>query len=129
MLDYFLGASCTCSDSNLCKSSSIFPTLWKRRKFCKIFNVFVISTEHGFTAGYIIFFTDFFVWGPFFRSLKAWHFSPKLFTFSFYLTEDMLLHEWCWKKERTRFPNKVLSMQLLTFECLNWTVWFIRKPH
>ena len=43
---------------------------------------------------------------PFFRSLKAWHFSPKLFTLSFRLTEGMLLPEQCSKKE-----NKQTSKQ------------------
>ena len=106
MLDYFLAASCTYSDLNFCKSSTIsFPTSWKRHKFCKVFNAFVISVELGLTTGYIIFFTVF-VWGPFLRSLKAWHFSPKLFTLSFGLTEVMLLPEWFWKKERTNFRTK-----------------------
>ena len=95
----------------------------------QIFNAFVISIELGFTKGYIIFFTDLFVWGPFSRSLKAWHFSPKLFTLSFRLTEDMLLPERCWKKAKEQTSEQSLSMQLLTFECLNWAVWFIRKSH
>ena len=43
--------------------------------------------------------------GPFSRSLKAWHFLPKLFTLRFHLNEDMLL-ERCWKKERTNFRIK-----------------------
>ena len=65
---------------------------------------------------------------PFSRSLKAWDFLPKLFTLSFHLNEDMLL-ERCWKKRKDKLPNKVLSMQLLKFKCLKWTIWFIRKPH
>ena len=32
---------------------------------------------------------------PFYRSLRAGHFSPKLFSLSFGLTEDMLLPERC----------------------------------
>ena len=73
----------------VCKSSSIsFPTSWKRHKFCKVFNAFVILIELGFTTGYVIFFTDVIVWGPFSQSLtilskpdvslKAWHFSQSL---------------------------------------------------
>ena len=52
MLHCFLAASCAWNDSNLCKSSSIlFPTSWRRHKFCKVFNAFVISMELGFTTG------------------------------------------------------------------------------
>ena len=107
MLDCFLAASCTCNDSNLCKSfSTSFPTLWKRHKFCEVFNAFVISTEPGFTTGNIVFFTDIFVWGPFSSSLKAWNLTPKLFTLSFRLTEDMLLTKRCWNKEKTNLRTK-----------------------
>ena len=49
---------------------------------------------------------------PFPRSLKAWHFSPKPFTLSFRLTEDILLPEECWKKRRNKLPNRVLTMQV-----------------
>ena len=115
MLDCFLAASCTCNDSDLCKSSRIsFPTSWKRHKFCKVLNTFVISIELGFTTGCIIFFTVVFVWGPFSRPFKAWNFSPKIFILSFRLTEDMLLPEWCWKKkEQTSeqsFVNAVINI-------------------
>ena len=63
---------------------------------------------------------------PFSRSLKVWYFSPKLFTLSFCLTEDMLLPEQCWKKRKNKLPNKVATMQVSTFECLKWTVWSTR---
>ena len=66
---------------------------------------------------------------PFSSSLKAWHFSPKVFPLSCRLTEDMLLPERMLKKRKSKLPNKVLSVQLLTFKCLKWAVWFIRKPH
>ena len=48
-----------------------------------------------------------------------------LFPLSFY----MLLPERCSKKRKNKVPDKVLWIQLLTSECLKWTVWFIRKPH
>ena len=98
MLDCFLAGHAHNNDSNLCKSSSTsFLTSLKRNKFCKVFNTFVISVELGFTKGYIIIFINVFVSGPFPMFLKAWHFSPKLFTLSFQFNEAMLLLErrWC----------------------------------
>ena len=48
----FLAVSCTCNDSNLCKSSSIsLPTLWKRQNFCYVFNAFVISAQKWLLKG------------------------------------------------------------------------------
>ena len=129
MLDYFLTASCTWNVPNLCKSSSIsFPTSWKRHKSCKKFNAFVISLElyETFSCHPVPFSATSLLERPFSRSLKAWHISPKLFTLSF------RGHAVAWtmlKKGKNKLPSKVLSMLLLTFECLKWTVWLIRKPH
>ena len=119
------------------KSSTIsFPTSWKRYKFCKVFNAFVISVELSFHNRIIKYFHTILyhfsatslLEKPFSRPLKAWLLSPKLFTLSFHLNEDML-PERCWKNGKNKLLSKVLSMQLLKFECLRWTVWFIRKPH
>ena len=71
---------------------------------CKVFNAFVISIELWFKTIYIIFFTDAFVWGPFFRSLKA-----KTFALGFRLTGYMLLSVQSNKEQTTekRFVNAV----------------------
>ena len=125
MLDCFLAASCTWNDSNLYKSSSIsFPTSWKRHKFCKVFNAFIISMELGFTTGssnISIPSSTIFQWRLCWRDLflglstNAWDFLPKLFALSFHLNEDML-PERCWKKERTNlrtiFVNAVIKIQM-----------------
>ena len=138
MLDCFLAASYTWNDSNLCKSSSIsFPTSWKRQKFCKVFNAFVISMELGFTTGSSnisipssTIFQRRHCWRDLFLDFSKPDISRLNFLkLSFHLNEDML-PEGCWKKKKeNKLPNKVLSMHLLKSECLKWTVWFIRKPH
>ena len=54
---------------------------------------------------------------PFSRFLKARNFSPKLFTLSFRLIEDMFLPERCWKKrEQTSeetFDDAFIDIQML----------------
>ena len=140
MLDYFLAASCTYNDSNLCISSTIRGQLVRNHCFlvsffnqwlfqCSKILWFVFNHTEVVFLGTPYFSAKSWFERPFSRSLKARHFSPKLFTLNFCLTVDILLSEWCWKKSKNKLPNKVLSMRLLTFECLKWIVWFIRKPH
>ena len=139
MLDCFLAASCTCNDLNLYKSSSIHGQLVHNHcilvfsfiqwlfQCSKILWFFLIHVEMFLGTPYFSV-TSLFE-RPFSSSLKAWHFSPKLFTLSCRLTEDMLLPERMLKRIKNKLPKKILSMQLLTFEYLKWTVWFIRKLH
>ena len=94
----------------------------------KYFDLFLIHLEMVFLGTSYFSATSLFE-RPFSSCPKAWHFPPKLFTLTCRLTGDMLLPERMLKKRKKKLPNKVLSMQLLTFECLKWTVWFIRKPH
>ena len=94
----------------------------------KCFHLFLIHVEMEFLGTPYFSATSLFE-RPFSSSFKVWHFSPKLFTLSCRLTEDMLLPERMLKKRKNKLPNKLLLMQLLTFEFLKWTVWFIPKPH
>ena len=60
----------------------------------KYFDLFVTHVELVFLGKPYFSATSLFD-RPFPRSLKAWHFSPKLFIHSFRVTEDMLLPERC----------------------------------
>ena len=107
MLDCFLAAPCTCNDSNLCKSSSIsFPTFKNY-----VINSFVITVPYFFLlfdeCSSIAKCPDLFlthVEMGFLGTPKPD--ISKLFTLSFRLTEDILLPELCWEKERTNFRAK-----------------------
>ena len=126
MLDCFLAASCTWNDSHLCKSSSIsFPTSWKRQKFCKVFNAFVISMELGFTTGLSnisipssTIFQQRHCWRDLFLDFSKPDISRLNFLkLSFHLNEDML-PEGCWKKKRKRtseqsFVNAFIKIRML----------------
>ena len=146
MLDCFLAASYKCIDSNLCKSSSIRDQLFHNHCFLVLFLFirwlfqcskilwFGFNPRGNAVSGYTILCSDVFVWETFSRFLKAWNFSPKLFTLSFRLTEDMLLHERCWKKrEQTSeqtFDNAVIDIRMpemdsmihskASFKCSKW---------
>ena len=116
MLDCFPAASCKCNDSNLCKSCCIRGQLVRNHCFlvffllfddffsaAKCFDLLLTHVKIVFLGKTYFSATSLFD-RPFSRSLKVWHFSPKLFTLSFRLTEDMLLP---WKKERPNFRTKV----------------------
>ena len=134
MLNYFLAASCACNGSNLCKRFGIRGQLVLNHcilVFCfhslivpvaaKYFDLFLIDVEIVFLGTPYYSATSLFE-RPFSGSLKAWHCSPKLSTLSCCLTEDILLPKRMLKKRKNNLSNKVLSMQLLTFECLKWIV-------
>ena len=128
-----VAASCACNDSNPCKSSNIRDQLVCNHCFlvffllfddcsstAQYFDLFLTHVEMVFLGTLYYSATSLFE-RPFSRSLKLWHFSPKLFTMSFH-SNEIMLPERCWKKERTKLPSKVLPMQLLAFACLKWTV-------
>ena len=107
MLDCFLAASYKCINSDLCKSSSIRDQLIHNHYFlvfflllddsssaAKYFDLFLTRVEMVFLGRSYFAATSLFE-RPFSRSLKAWNFSPELFTLSFRLIEDTLLPEEC----------------------------------
>ena len=120
-----------CNNLNLCKSFSIRGQL-VRNHCILVFSysmivpvqqntLFLIHVEMVLLGTAYFSATSLFE-RPFSSSLKAWNFSPKLFTLSCRLTEDMSFPERMLKKRKSKLPNNILSMQLLTFECLKWTV-------
>ena len=131
MLSCVLVASCTCNDANLCKSSSIlFPASWKRHKFCKVFNAFLTSIELASQQG-ASYFSLTSLFEDFFQGISEADVSCLNFLLEFSLNWGHVVVLMTLKKKRKKklveqiFVN---SMQLLTFECLKWTVRFIRSP-